>query len=72
MTDDSFANERRERLKQLIILGKNQGYLTYNETMEHLPDDVQNSEQVDGIISMIKDMALRLEVNLRIYVLQKA
>lgn len=60
MFDDPFAKERRERLKQMIVLGKSRGYLTYDEIYEHLPDDVQNSEQIDAIIGMIKDMGIEV------------
>ena len=54
------AEERRSRLKSLIILGKERGYLTYAEINDHLPDDVQNSEQIDGIIGMINDMGIQV------------
>ncbi|HEY0841456.1 RNA polymerase sigma factor RpoD [Methylotenera sp.] len=54
------AEERRIRLKSLIILGKERGYLTYAEINDHLPDDVQGSEQIDGIIGMINDMGIQV------------
>ncbi len=54
------AEARRMRLKTLIILGKERGYLTYAEINDHLPDDVQNSEQIDGIIGMINDMGIQV------------
>jgi len=54
------ADARRMRLKTLIILGKERGYLTYAEINDHLPDDVQNSEQIDGIIGMINDMGIQV------------
>ena len=54
------AEERRMRLKTLIVLGKERGYLTYAEINDHLPDDVQNSEQIDGIIGMINDMGIQV------------
>jgi RNA polymerase primary sigma factor len=54
------AEERRTRLKSLIVLGKERGYLTYAEINDHLPDDVQNSEQIDGIIGMINDMGIQV------------
>ncbi|MFA7350970.1 MAG: RNA polymerase sigma factor region1.1 domain-containing protein, partial [Methylotenera sp.] len=54
------AEERRTRLKTLIILGKERGYLTYAEINDHLPDDVQGSEQIDGIIGMINDMGIQV------------
>ncbi len=54
------AEERRTRLKSLIVLGKERGYLTYAEINDHLPDDVQGSEQIDGIIGMINDMGIQV------------
>jgi RNA polymerase primary sigma factor len=54
------AEDRRTRLKTLIVLGKERGYLTYAEINDHLPDDVQNSEQIDGIIGMINDMGIQV------------
>ena len=41
------ADMRRMRLKTLIILGKERGYLTYAEINDHLPDDVQDSDRHD-------------------------
>ena len=52
------AETRRTRLKTLIMLGKERGYLTYAEINDHLPDDVQNTDQIDGIIGMINDMGI--------------
>ncbi|MBA3696636.1 MAG: RNA polymerase sigma factor RpoD [Methylotenera sp.] len=57
---EASAEERRTRLKTLIVLGKERGYLTYAEINDHLPDDVQNSEQIDGIIGMINDMGIQV------------
>ncbi len=54
------AEDRRMRLKSLIVLGKERGYLTYAEINDHLPDDVQDSEQIDGIIGMINDMGIQV------------
>ncbi|SNR62991.1 RNA polymerase, sigma 70 subunit, RpoD [Methylobacillus rhizosphaerae] len=54
------ADLRRTRLKSLIVLGKERGYLTYAEINDHLPDDVQDSEQIDGIIGMINDMGIQV------------
>jgi len=54
------AEARRMRLKNLIILGKERGYLTYAEINDHLPDDTQDSEQIDGIIGLINDMGIQV------------
>ncbi len=50
--------ERRTRLKTLIVLGKERGYVTYAEINDHLPDEIQESEQIEGIVSMINDMGI--------------
>lgn len=49
---------RRMRLKKLIMQGKERGYLTYAEINDHLPDDMLDAEQIEGIISMINDMGI--------------
>jgi len=54
------AETRRTRLKTLILLGKERGYLTYAEINDHLPDDVSNTDQIDGIIGMINDMGIQV------------
>jgi len=54
------AEARRTRLKSLIVLGKERGYLTYAEINDHLPDDVQDTEQIDSIIGMINDMCIQV------------
>ncbi len=51
---------RRMRLKNLIALGKERGYLTYAEINDHLPDDIQDPEQIDSIIGMISDMGIQV------------
>ena len=52
------AENRRLQLKALIIMGKERGYLTYAEINDHLPDEVSESEQVEGIIGIINDMGI--------------
>jgi RNA polymerase primary sigma factor len=59
-TIEAQATDSRTRLKMLIVLGKERGYLTYAEINDHLPDDVQDSEQIDGIIGMINDMGIQV------------
>src|SRR5574340_1423477 len=48
---------RRTRLKALIMLGKERGYLTYAEINDHLPEMLE-VEQVEGVVSMINDMGI--------------
>ena len=42
------------------MLGKERSYLTYAEINDHLPDDILDAEQIEGIISMINDMGIQV------------
>ena len=50
---------RRTRLKSLIVLGKERGYLTYGEINDHLPEMLE-VEQIEGVVSMINDMGIQV------------
>tara|TARA_Y100001951_G_scaffold20770_1_gene15780 strand:+ start:24266 stop:26095 length:1830 start_codon:yes stop_codon:yes gene_type:complete len=50
----------QSRLKQLIAKGKEQGYLTYSEVNDHLPEDISDPDQVEEIIQMINDMGIQV------------
>ena len=54
------AEARRTRLKNLIKLGKERGYLTYAEVNDHLPDDMVDAEQIESIISTFNDMSIQV------------
>ena len=54
------AENRRAQLLALISLGKQRGYLTNAEINDHLPDEVSDSEQVEGIIGIIKDIGIEV------------
>ncbi|MFN4262626.1 MAG: RNA polymerase sigma factor RpoD [Thioalkalivibrionaceae bacterium] len=54
----SLKEERTSRVKELIALGKEQGYLTYTDVNDHLPDSLLDAEQVEDIIQMINDMGI--------------
>jgi RNA polymerase primary sigma factor len=49
---------KRNKLKSLIKLGKDRGYLTYAEVNDHLPDDMVDAEQIEAIISTFNDMGI--------------
>ncbi|MCF8150659.1 MAG: RNA polymerase sigma factor RpoD [Sulfuritalea sp.] len=51
---------KRTRLKTLIALGKERGYLTYAEINDHLPDDLVDAEQIESIISTFNDMSIQV------------
>src|SRR5688572_31274456 len=54
------AEARRERLKNLIVLGKERSYLTYAEINDHLPDDMLDAELIENVIGMINDMGIQV------------
>src|SRR5688572_12043314 len=54
------AETRRTRLKNLIKLGKERGFLTYSEINDHQPDDLVDAEQIEAIISTFGDMGIQV------------
>lgn len=50
--------QQQSRIKDLILLGREQKYLTYAEVNDHLPEDISDPEQVEDIIRMINDMGI--------------
>ena len=53
-------SQQQSEIKTLIIKGKEQGYLTYAEVNDHLPDDIVDPEQIEDIIGMINDMGIEV------------
>ncbi|TPE54965.1 RNA polymerase sigma factor RpoD [Maribrevibacterium harenarium] len=53
-----MPDTQQSRLKELIAKGKEQGYLTFAEVNDHLPDDLSDPEQVEEIVAMINDMGI--------------
>jgi RNA polymerase primary sigma factor len=51
---------QESQIKLLIIKGKEQGYLTYSEVNDHLPNNLIEPEQLEDIISMINDMGIKV------------
>ena len=56
----SGKSQQQSRLKELISRGREQGYLTYAEVNDHLPEDISDPEQVEDIIRMINDMGINV------------
>ncbi|WP_456269801.1 RNA polymerase sigma factor RpoD [Kushneria sp. AK178] len=54
------GNTPQSRLKELIARGKEQGFLTYAEVNDHLPEDIADPDQVEDIIGMINDMGINV------------
>ncbi|MGB5250836.1 MAG: RNA polymerase sigma factor RpoD [Gammaproteobacteria bacterium] len=51
-------DDKQSQLKLLIARGKEQGYLTYAEVNDHLPNDIVDPEQIEDIVNMINDMGI--------------
>lgn len=50
----------KSKLKLLVKLGKEQGYLTFSDVNDHLPDDIIDSDKIEDIINMINDMGIQV------------
>ena len=53
----------QSRLKELITKGKEQGYLTFAQVNDHLPQEIIDTDQVEDIVSMINDMGIQVFEN---------
>ena len=53
-------DDDESQLKLLIAKGKEQGFITYHEVTEHLPDEIVDPEQIEDIINMINDMGIEV------------
>ncbi|MEK7666077.1 MAG: RNA polymerase sigma factor region1.1 domain-containing protein, partial [Pseudomonadota bacterium] len=51
---------QRLQLKKLIIQGKEQGFLTYRDINDHLPEGVHDTDQIEAVINMINDMGIEV------------
>jgi RNA polymerase primary sigma factor len=62
MSDSSLNSTQSgvSGLKALIAKGKEQGYLTYAEVNDHLPESISDPDQVEDIIQMINDMGIKV------------
>ena len=61
MSDKQETNQvskGAQLLKDLIAKGKEQGYLTYSEVNDHLPNEIVDTEQIEDIVNMINDMGI--------------
>nr|WP_269745125.1 RNA polymerase sigma factor RpoD [Aeromonas tecta] len=59
----SMEQTPQSQLKLLVAKGKEQGYLTYAEVNDHLPQDIVDSDQIEDIIQMINDMGIQVVEN---------
>ncbi|MGB9428401.1 MAG: RNA polymerase sigma factor RpoD [Gammaproteobacteria bacterium] len=55
---NDLNEDKQSKLKLLIAKGKEQGYLTYAEVNDHLPNEIVDPEQIEEIVAMINDMGI--------------
>ncbi|HRH77245.1 MAG TPA: RNA polymerase sigma factor region1.1 domain-containing protein, partial [Cellvibrionaceae bacterium] len=55
-----MSENQQSRIRDLINRGREQGYLTYGDVNDHLPEDISDPDQVEDIIQMINDMGIRV------------
>src|SRR5699024_3405015 len=55
-----MSKDKKSQLRLLIAHGKQQGYLTYAEVNDTLPDDIVDPEQIEDIVNMISDMGIKV------------
>ena len=55
--------QQQSRIKDLITKGREQGYLTYSEVNDHLPEDISDPDQVEDIIQNLTDMGISVFEN---------
>jgi len=60
MSIGPITDDQRKQLKELIARGKEQGYLTYAEVNDYLPDDLVDPDQIDEIVGMFDDMGIEV------------
>ena len=56
--EKNTKNDEKSQLKTLIAKGKEQGFLTYAEVTDHLPNEIIEPEQIEDIVNMINDMGI--------------
>jgi len=54
------VQSKQSQIKLLIAKGKEQGYLTFAEVNDHLPQNIVDSDQIEDIIRMINDMGIKV------------
>ena len=56
--NENVQGTKKSRIQDLIARGRDQGYLTFAEVNDHLPEDIADADQVDEIIRTIREMGI--------------
>ena len=63
--EEDDKETRLNKLKALIRMGKERGYLTYSEVNDHMPENIVDPDQIDQIISTLADLGIQSMNRLR-------
>ncbi|MBF0658905.1 RNA polymerase sigma factor RpoD [Psychrobacter sp. NG25] len=58
--NDKSVSKSTSQLATLIQMGKEQGYLTYAEVNDQLPDSITESDQIEDIVQMLTDVGIKI------------
>ena len=58
--NDKSLSKSTSQLATLIQMGKEQGYLTYAEVNDQLPDSITESDQIEDIVQMLTDVGIKI------------
>lgn len=58
--DEDSKENRLNKLRALIRMGKERGYLTYSEVNDHMPENIVEPEQIDQIVSTLADLGIQV------------
>ncbi|WP_119344520.1 RNA polymerase sigma factor RpoD [Facilibium subflavum] len=60
MSDQTLKEQQLSRIKELLSLGKEQGYLTYADVNDYLPDEITDPERIEEVVQMINDVGVKV------------
>ena len=49
-----------DKIRHLIRLSKEQGYLTFDDINEALPESVENQEEIDNVLSILQNLEIEI------------
>ena len=59
-SEKKASSESQSDLKKLVLKGKDQGFLTYAEINDHLPENMHDTDQIEVVVNMINDMGIEV------------
>ena len=60
MENEVRIEEKKTRVRQLIAKGREQGFLTYAEVNDHVPDGMLETDQIEDLVAMMNEMGIEV------------